>query len=562
MNLRYPEGFRSTVDAALTLRGNPSAMVLGGTVTIQDGVYTKRFEPNVDIFSLASGGGELPAPVVGDRDAAGALRHQGAGAGHAAAREQPRAHGRARRPDAERHLRSPGLFGRADIDRGEDHCSRATATASRAARSTSRTRPGSSRSSTSKPRRVFARSPAAAAQRRAQRHLRVTIGVSGTLDGRMNIELNSDPPLPTVDIISLIFGQHDRGSRRTRSCGGCVRRPPRSRKSSCSRPASCACSPAASPAASSRAVEQTLGIDTVQISPSLGTETDPLTPTARLIVGKRLSNRAYLTYSRVARDDRRRRSDHHPRVRPVGSPRLGPDAERRQHASRSISASGGRSEVPDGAAGAQGAQGAGAGGANGAAVLDGAGADAVAQEPAGGAVRRPAGRRRRASASKDGRATEAALSEALQTKVGAPLKMAGRARDDHATSTVSAGSRRAGRGRARRRRRRRAALRAEADSQRDEGRVPRQPGVCPKATLRDRITERFGDTPPITRAAEVAASLQELYHERGYLSASVSAAPPIIVHDPDRATLVFDIESGPRTRMRTLVRHRQPARVD
>ena len=49
----------------------------------------------------------------------------------------------------------------------------------------------------------------------------------------------------------------------------------------------------------SRAVEQTLGIDTVQISPSIGTEADPLTPTARLIVGKRLSSRAYLTYSRA-----------------------------------------------------------------------------------------------------------------------------------------------------------------------------------------------------------------------------------------------------------------------
>ena len=48
-----------------------------------------------------------------------------------------------------------------------------------------------------------------------------------------------------------------------------------------------------------RAVEQTLGVDTVQISPSIGTEADPLTPTARLIVGKRLSGRAYLTFSRA-----------------------------------------------------------------------------------------------------------------------------------------------------------------------------------------------------------------------------------------------------------------------
>ena len=31
----------------------------------------------------------------------------------------------------------------------------------------------------------------------------------------------------------------------------------------------------------------------------LGSSVDPLTPTARLVLGKRLSNRAYLTYSRA-----------------------------------------------------------------------------------------------------------------------------------------------------------------------------------------------------------------------------------------------------------------------
>jgi hypothetical protein len=125
---------------------------------------------------------------------------------------------------------------------------------------------------------------------------RVTLGVSGTLDGRMNLELNSDPPLPTVNIISLLFGQTTdlvnpelqalRPQAATQSeeqllkagilrvlAGGIT-------------------------GSVGRVVEQSLGVDTVQISPSLGTETDPLTPTARLIVGKRLSSRAFLTYSR------------------------------------------------------------------------------------------------------------------------------------------------------------------------------------------------------------------------------------------------------------------------
>jgi outer membrane protein insertion porin family len=65
--------------------------------------------------------------------------------------------------------------------------------------------------------------------------------------------------------------------------------------------------------------------------------------------------------------------------------------------------------------------------------------------------------------------------------------------------------------------------------------------------LRSRMVERFGVTPPATRAADVAALLVQFYQERGFLRAAVTAAPPVIAHDPDRATLVFDVEAGPRT---------------
>src|SRR4029453_7545341 len=63
MQLRYPANFRSTIDADLTLRGDPALLVLGGTVTVRDGVYSKRIEPNIHIFSLVSGGGDLPASL-------------------------------------------------------------------------------------------------------------------------------------------------------------------------------------------------------------------------------------------------------------------------------------------------------------------------------------------------------------------------------------------------------------------------------------------------------------------------------------------------------------------
>jgi outer membrane protein insertion porin family len=71
----------------------------------------------------------------------------------------------------------------------------------------------------------------------------------------------------------------------------------------------------------------------------------------------------------------------------------------------------------------------------------------------------------------------------------------------------------------------------------------------PEALLRERMAERFGETPPVGRAADVAAGLENLYREHGYLEADVRAAPPIVEHDPDRTTLLFDVNTGERARI-------------
>ena len=44
MRLRYPEGFRSVIDADLSLRGAFEAPVLGGTVTVKSSVWSRRVE--------------------------------------------------------------------------------------------------------------------------------------------------------------------------------------------------------------------------------------------------------------------------------------------------------------------------------------------------------------------------------------------------------------------------------------------------------------------------------------------------------------------------------------
>jgi outer membrane protein assembly factor BamA len=66
-----------------------------------------------------------------------------------------------------------------------------------------------------------------------------------------------------------------------------------------------------------------------------------------------------------------------------------------------------------------------------------------------------------------------------------------------------------------------------------------------RGQLRDAIDDRFGRTPPIGRAEEVARTLRRLYQDEGYLSASVRTGARE-EHDPDRTVLVFHIEAGPR----------------
>jgi outer membrane protein insertion porin family len=70
-----------------------------------------------------------------------------------------------------------------------------------------------------------------------------------------------------------------------------------------------------------------------------------------------------------------------------------------------------------------------------------------------------------------------------------------------------------------------------------------------EGTLRSRMADRFGATPPLSRAADVAAALVDLYHERGFFSATVRPAPPIIEHEPHRATAIFDVIAGPQTKI-------------
>src|SRR5262249_28770647 len=49
-----------------------------------------------------------------------------------------------------------------------------------------------------------------------------------------------------------------------------------------------------------------------------------------------------------------------------------------------------------------------------------------------------------------------------------------------------------------------------------------------EGTLRQWLSDRFSATPPLSRAVEIATTLQEMYFNNGYPKASVRAAAPII----------------------------------
>ncbi len=285
MSVRYPEGFRSIIDADLALHGTMSALVLDGSVVVRDSLWSRRIEPSPDLFSLASGSASslsAAAPTLPLRFDLGIT-----------AQSSLRIKNNLANMTASADFRLQGtydhplLFGRAEIERGDVvvEGNRFVVT------------PGGSIDFFN-PSRIepFFDIEAETRVRRPGQDYRLTVAVSGTTS-RSTFALNSDPPLPEVDIWGLIFGQNV-------DLSNPELRPLRSGAAQESEEALLAnsmarllVSPISAPVG--RALGEAFGIDTVQITPMLANESDTLTPSARVVIGKRISNRAYLTYARA-----------------------------------------------------------------------------------------------------------------------------------------------------------------------------------------------------------------------------------------------------------------------
>lgn len=75
--------------------------------------------------------------------------------------------------------------------------------------------------------------------------------------------------------------------------------------------------------------------------------------------------------------------------------------------------------------------------------------------------------------------------------------------------------------------------------------------------LRSAVVNRFGTSPPVGRTQEAARLVEQLYHDHGFLRATVV---PVATerHDPDRTLLDFDITPGPHAVIGTVQIEGQP----
>jgi translocation-and-assembly-module (TAM) inner membrane subunit TamB-like protein len=285
MQIRYPEGFKSIVAANLRLVGDYRSPELNGRITVHDALWSRRFETNLDLFSSrgeALPTGAAPAtttlPVRFDLqiDAPSTLRIENNIARMTASADL-RLQGTYDRPQ---------LFGRAEIERGDVIFEGNRYVVTRGTMDFSN------------PARIepYIDVEAETRVRAADQTYRITLGFTGTTNN-MSMVFNADPPLPMANIFQLLLGQTtDVADADIRALN-----PQTAAQSEAELLRSLSgrllTSPISAPVG--RVVEQTLGFDTVQITPSIGNENDPLAPSMRLTIGKRLSNRAYLTFARA-----------------------------------------------------------------------------------------------------------------------------------------------------------------------------------------------------------------------------------------------------------------------
>ena len=293
MRLRFPEGMRSLVDADLSLQGMVDALTLSGTVTVRNAVYTRGFDDQGGLFDLTGGGGG-PVASTGQVGSA-SLAATGLPLRYDVQIVAPSTleirNSMARIfATADLQLRGtydkPLLFGRAEVDRGEFTFEGRRYQITRGTidfNNPSRIQP-------------FFDIETETRVRVPGQTYRVVARAAGTLD-RLTPAFEADPPLPEVEVLGLLFGDVAPGQDvEFRQYSTNITPQQQLLRERATRALTGALSSEVG-----RLAEQTFGVDTFQLTPSLvdpNAQSSRLDPAARLTIGKRLSERIYLTYSR------------------------------------------------------------------------------------------------------------------------------------------------------------------------------------------------------------------------------------------------------------------------
>ena len=290
MSLRYPEGMRSTVDATLALQGPATAPLVTGTVNVKSATWARGF----------GGSGNLLSGLTGTEPAVPVVEGQVATASNVRFDVRLTAPSTLRINNDQAHivasadltmrgtLDRPLLFGHAEIERGDVEFEGRRYLVTR----------GSLDFANAARIQPFFDIEAETRVRVPGQTYRVTMRMAGTTE-RMQPQFTSDPPLQTLDILTLLFS--DQAPSGDIELAG-LQRPNEREQRLVEARATRALTGALSQEVG-RVVEQTFGVDTFQITPLLS---DPyqqssslnLNPSARVTIGKRISNRIFLTYAR------------------------------------------------------------------------------------------------------------------------------------------------------------------------------------------------------------------------------------------------------------------------
>ena len=286
--LRYPEGIRSEVDGELTLTGTFEAPTLGGVVTVRDAIWLELFQGDGGFFettadaALAPDGGAETLPLRFDLriEAPSSLRFSDNRAQIVASADLTLTGTYDR----------PSVLGNAEIERGQIYFEGNRYRITRGII-------GFANPVEVEP--IFDIEAETDIRVPGQTY-RVTLGLNGTLARLEQPTLESDPPLQQFEIIGLLLGdRRDPQQAEIRT----LRAPETSQQERLLQAAGAGLLNNPLSAGVGGVVERSLGIDNFEITPALddpaALQSTQLVPTARVRIGKRISDRAYLTFSRA-----------------------------------------------------------------------------------------------------------------------------------------------------------------------------------------------------------------------------------------------------------------------